>query len=370
MTDPATKNLPVLFLLDETAPASIHPLISEACRRLQRQGPAGCLLSIPCPDQPAHPLLADTGPYTPWLLPDLPAHRAVVATSAPTALAALCNSASSVFWLIDRNPLEEFAESELERTLARSLLELDAVTVLSPDRALANTLPDRSRERAIVWPVLAPLRTPRPEGAPRTGFVVDHTARTTDAVTLAAEAFSASERRYGLLTDLLRPPYPEAAGFIRVRPFDRTGCYQEAAVILKLDSFHSNLPLLVRVLGSGAVLATSKEALGSLPGRHGDTLWCFSSPRDPLCIRRETERLLASDGLRAALRSRSLDLAQRLVSEAAGAEWTPSPRPGARAAELRPLACDVLKSPLSATWNRTLVRILRVWYDSTRQKPR
>jgi hypothetical protein len=369
MSEPASNNLPVFFLLDETTPATIHPLISEACRRLDRQGLVGRLLSIPCPDQPAHPLLADTGPYTAWLLPSLPPHRAVVATSALTALAALCSASSAVFWLLDRHPYDEFSGFELEQSLARRILDMEAVTILAAGYAVAGLLPHACRERVVIWPLLPPL-SDRENVALRSGMVVDHMARTSEGVVLAAEAFAAGGCRPRLLTNLLGPPYPEVPGLVRIRPFDRDGYYRGADLILKLDAFHANLPLLVRMLGSGAVLATSREALGSLPGRHGETVWCFSSPRDPLCIRREAEYLMASDELRTALRTRGMELARQLVSEALTAAWTPTPRPNSAAADLLPVVRDVLRSPFSASWNRTLARILQLWYDSASQKPR
>jgi hypothetical protein len=353
----------VFVLLDETQPTAILPLVSEAFVRLRSAGLEPRLLSIPCPDQPAHPLAEDTGPYHPWLLPGLPPHRAVIATSVTTALLALCDS-QAVYWLLDADPVSYWKGSPFEQDLARRLLSADALTPLVTYEATAAAIRAAGGVSPIVWPL---LRLTLGQ-APGKGVVLDHLSARRDSLVLAAEAFAGSSIRPVVLTELLEVPSPDAFGRTRSRPFQRGSFYDQAAVIVKLDSFHENRPLLARMMSSGATIVTTREALGQLPARPAEHLWFVSDPDNPTAIRQEVERLVANQPVRAAFRERA-QAAARSWSATPIPSWEPPHRRnggGNTASRLAPLLTAVLQDSRSAAWNRTLLRMLQCGYDKIR----
>ena len=362
---------PVCFLLDETEPASCHPTLIEGMRKLNTQGIPTKLLFIPCPDQPTHPFLPEAGPYCPWVGDALPPHRAVVATSLSTAVLAACYTNRGAYWLLDRNPFTEYEDRPMERALLPALLQTGLVRAVAANPVLAESLQQRHGIGAEMSHLI-PARPVVPRAAPGNSMpttVVDHSSSVSDDVILSAASLNGLSARVVLLTELLAPPYAWAFSKVRTRSFCRSRHYTDAALIVRLDSFHDAMGSLALMFASGATVATTRAALGRLPVNHPHEVWCFSDPDDPVCIRRETELLLRNPELRTAISARAQATYKRWRQQSEESSWEPGE--GAeehRAAPPADMVARILTSPRAAVWNTSVLRLLSSYYDTRRRQ--
>ena len=281
----------------------------------------------------------------------------------------------STSWLIDSDPFCAGEMNTWETDVSMAALRSGSVLAVATNSVLALHLQNAHGLSARTWP-LVPSRTARAdpvrEPAPlKTGtaadskqtILIDHSARSAEAVVLTAEAFSGMECRTILLTDLLKPPYQNIFSEVRIRPRDRSVHYRKADIIVKLDSLKYTLTPLSQMLASGSSLAMSREAICALPVSHGVECWVFSD-NSPVSVRRDTELLLSNEKLRMGLSQRGHGQVQRWRAEADATTYEPPTETCRNRESIDEWVATVLSEAEPRVWNSSILRHLAEYYDS------